>query len=83
MVVKPKIDQGLLEPGWGGEIAPDELDFLQTELTKDKKLAFRWGFQPAKKRRPMSDAQVLEWWRWAPPQGAPIRKDADAFLATQ
>ena len=50
--MKPKIAQGLLEPGWGGEIAPDELDFLQAELTKDKKLAYQWGFQPAKKRRP-------------------------------
>ena len=47
-----EIDQRLLEPGWGGDLAPDELDFLQGELTKDKKLGYQWGFQPAKKRRP-------------------------------
>ena len=47
-----KIDQRLLEPGWGGELAPDELDFLLTALIKDKKLAYQWGLQPAKNRRP-------------------------------
>lgn len=51
--MKAKIDQGLLEPGWAGELAPDELDFLQIELAKDKRLAYRWGFRPALKRRPV------------------------------
>lgn len=50
--MKAKIDPRLLEPGWGGEISPDELAFLHSELTQDKRLAFQWGFQPAKKRRP-------------------------------
>lgn len=46
------VNQRLVEPGWGGELGPDELDFLQAELTTKKKLAYQWGFQPAKKRRP-------------------------------
>ena len=51
-VVKIQIDQRLLLPGWGGELAPDELDFLQAELGKDKKLGYQWGFKPRAKRRP-------------------------------
>ena len=46
---KPVMDYRLLEPGWAGEIAPDELEFLQEELARDKAVAFAWGFQPAKK----------------------------------
>lgn len=46
------IDLRILEPGWAGEISPEEFDFLSVELLADKKLAFQWGFQPKKKRRP-------------------------------
>ena len=49
---KPVMDYRLLEPGWPGELAPDELEFLLEELVRDKKVASAWGFQPAKKRRP-------------------------------
>ena len=49
---KPVMDCRLLEPGWPGELAPDELEFLQEELARDKAVALAWGFQPAKKRRP-------------------------------
>ena len=42
----------MLEPGWSGELGPDELEFLQVELARDKKLAFKWGFRPGAKRRP-------------------------------
>ena len=45
-------DSRLLEPGWGGELAPDEFEFVLNELLTDKKLALLWGFQPSKKRRP-------------------------------
>lgn len=45
------MDNRLLKPGWGGELAPDEFDFIVEELLQDKKLSFFWGFQPRKKRR--------------------------------
>ena len=44
-------DPRLLVSGWAGELAPDELDFLQAELIRDNKLAFQWGFRPRAKRR--------------------------------
>ena len=52
LIPTPAGDLRLLEPGWAGELAPDELEFLQSDLAKDKKLAFRWGFRPGTKRRP-------------------------------
>ena len=55
-------DHRLLEPGWPGELAPDELDFLVAELIKDKRLAFRWGFRPAAKRRPEWAIKQLSMW---------------------
>ncbi len=55
-------DTRLLEPGWGGELAPDEFEFILSELLQDKKLSFAWGFQPGKKRRPeWSIRQVAMW----------------------
>ena len=45
-------DDRLLVPGWAGEIAPDEFEYLQGELSADRKLAYTWGFAPSKKRRP-------------------------------
>ena len=59
---KLRIDQRILEPGWAGDLAPDEFDHLQAELLRDKKLAFAWGFQPARKRRPeWAIRQVAMW----------------------
>ncbi len=43
-VVMMRIDQRLFEPGWGGELAPDELDILQVELAEDKRLAYGGDF---------------------------------------
>lgn len=45
-------DDRLLGPGWGGDISDDEVFFIQEELLKDKKLAYQWGFAPAKRTRP-------------------------------
>ena len=56
----PSGDLRLLEPGWAGDLAPDELEFLQAELFRDKKLGFQWGFRLSAKRRP----------EWAIPQVA-------------
>ncbi len=45
-------DDRLLGPGWAGEISDDEVSFIQRELLKDKRLAYLWGFAPARKTRP-------------------------------
>ena len=55
-------DRRLLEPGWPGEPSPDELEFLQAELSRDNKLAFQWGFQPRKKRRPEWAVRQVAMW---------------------
>ena len=61
-MLKLRIDQRTLEPGFAGELAPDELEYVTAELLRDKKLAFRWGFQPARKRRPeWAIRQVAMW----------------------
>ena len=52
LIPTPTGDPRLLEPGWAGEMAPDDFEFVQAELLRDKKLAFTWGFRPAAKRRP-------------------------------
>ena len=52
LISVPKDDPRLLEPGWAGDLPPDEFDYIQAELLWDKRLAFTWGFQPGKKRRP-------------------------------
>ncbi len=41
LIQPPAGDNRLLEPGWTGDLAPDELEFLQSELFRDKKLAFQ------------------------------------------
>ena len=46
-------DYRLLEPGWAGDLADDEVAFIQRELLADKQLAYRWGFAPAQKTRPL------------------------------
>lgn len=71
----PKGDYRLLTPGWGGELAPDEFEYILIELMVDKKLSFSWGFQPGKKRRPeWSIRQVAEW-------GDPNRRATNMQLA--
>lgn len=45
-------DEGLLNPGWAGEVADDEMDFIKGRLLTDKRLARPWGFRPGAKLRP-------------------------------
>ena len=52
----------MLEPGWPSELAPEELEFLQAELSKHKKLAFRSGFRPGAKRRPEWAIRQIAMW---------------------
>ena len=71
----PTGDPRLLEPGWAGEVAPEEFEFVQAELLLDKKLAFRWGFRPGAKRRPeWATCQVAMW-------GDPDSRTANVALA--
>lgn len=40
----------LLIPGWAGAVDDDEeLPYIRNALTKDRKLAQRWGFKPSMK----------------------------------
>lgn len=53
-------DSGLLEfykkklliPGWAGEIKPDELKYIKSQLRASPSLKRRWGFKPSAKRLP-------------------------------
>jgi hypothetical protein len=41
----------LLEPGYAGMLADDELSYIQGKLQADPALAFAWGFRPGQKLR--------------------------------
>jgi hypothetical protein len=41
----------LYEPGWPGELTPEELERLQDALTKDPDLARWWAWRPTMRRR--------------------------------
>jgi len=42
--------EGLLEPGWGGDLDDVELEYVLSELKKSPSLRRRWGFRPSAKR---------------------------------
>ena len=42
--------QKFLEPGWAGELSPDELAYIKTQLRSSPSLKRRWGFRPSAKR---------------------------------
>jgi len=42
--------EGLLEPGWAGELDEAELQYIKSELSKSRSLRRRWGFRPSAKR---------------------------------
>jgi hypothetical protein len=48
----------LLEPGWAGELSPDEFAFVKSELRKSLSLKRRWGFRPTAKR--LSEHKIRE-----------------------
>ena len=71
----PTGDVRLLTPGWGGELAPDEFEYILSELLRDKKLAFAWGFRPgARRRAEWAIRAVAEW-------GDPDRRTTNMQLA--
>ena len=40
----------LLEPGWAGELSPDEFAYVKCQLRQSPSLKRRWGFRPSAKR---------------------------------
>ena len=43
-------EEGLLEPGWAGELDDVELEYIKSELRRSRALRRRWGFRPSAKR---------------------------------
>ena len=46
----------LLEPGWAGDLEPDELAYVKSELRQSASLRRRWGFRPSAKR--LSESRI-------------------------
>jgi len=40
----------LLEPGWAGELNPDEFTYIKCQLRQLPSLKRRWGFRPSARR---------------------------------
>jgi hypothetical protein len=39
-----RLDRKLLEPGWGGELSDREVEYIQGELKRSRRLWRRWGY---------------------------------------
>jgi len=37
-------DRRLLEPGWAGELSDEEVEYIQRELHRSRRLWRRWGY---------------------------------------
>ena len=46
----------LVEPGWAGELSPDEFVYIKCQLRQSSSLKRRWGFRPTAKR--LSESQI-------------------------
>lgn len=58
----PEFDRRILKPGWAGESEPGEMEVLTKRLTKDRRLASRWGFTlPNSKQTDWGILQVAMW----------------------
>ncbi len=40
----------LIQPGWAGELSPDEFAYVKYQLRQSPSLKRRWGFRPSAKR---------------------------------
>jgi len=40
----------LIEPGWAGELSPDEFAYIKSQLRESPSLKRRWGFRPSARR---------------------------------
>lgn len=50
--------ENLIEPGWAGELSPDELAYIKSQLKKSPSLKRRWGFRPTAKR--LSESHIRD-----------------------
>ena len=57
-----RLHHKLLQPGWGGQLSDDELDFILTKLQADPALSYWWGFRPQTKRRPIEAIKTVAMW---------------------
>jgi hypothetical protein len=46
----------LLEPGWAGELRPDEFAYIKSQLRQSPSLRRRWSFRPSAKR--LSESRI-------------------------
>ena len=72
----PKFDKRILKPGWAGEPEPSELEVLTKRLTRDRRMASRWGYLPNSKQTDWAILQVAMW-------GDPDWKGLNSALARQ
>ena len=68
-------EKRILVPGWAGEPEPEELEFLQQKLARDRRLAIKWGFDPAAPARPEWAIRQVAMW------GDPNHRSLNAALA--
>jgi len=40
----------VVEPGWAGELSPDEFAYIKSQLKQSPSLKRRWGFRPSARR---------------------------------
>lgn len=50
--------EGLLEPGWAGELDDVELGYIKSELRKSPALRRKWGFRPTARR--LSESRIRD-----------------------
>ena len=50
--------QKLLEPGWAGELSPDEFSYIKSQLKQSPLLKRRWGFRPSARR--LSESRIRD-----------------------
>jgi len=46
----------LLEPGWAGELSPEEFAYIKSQLRQSPSLKRRWRFRPSAKR--LSESRI-------------------------
>ena len=46
----------LLEPGWAGELSPEEFAHIKSQLQRSPSLRRRWRFRPSAKR--LSESRI-------------------------
>jgi len=62
MPTKTTYDKRILRPGWAGEPEASELEVLTRRLTRDRRMASRWGFSlPNGKQTDWGILQVAMW----------------------